>query len=136
MRGILFIMIALAALYSFAYAESDVPEGYDENTELTVKGAVSEITRGVRGPVVLTLQSRNKVYRVITAPPRYLEQEGIHFTSGDELEVMGSKFLGRDGVLYIMSRQIRNLATGKITTFRDSMCRPLWRGRGMQRGMQ
>ncbi len=93
------IPLALALAVSAARAESDVKEGYDENTEITVRGKVVGADRPMRGPVVLTLMRRGRVFKVITAPPWYLAQEGISFAPGDRLEVSGSKYFGSDGSL-------------------------------------
>ncbi|MBA4348654.1 MAG: hypothetical protein C0415_01500 [Thermodesulfovibrio sp.] len=131
---IVFAVFALLCLFSLSYAESDVDvkEGYDENTEITVKGTVTETMRGMRGPLILKIQSGSKSYTVITAPPWYLMKEGITFNTGSQLEVNGSKYFGRDGNLYIISRQIKDTATGKLIIFRDSYCRPLWNKHGMK----
>jgi hypothetical protein len=45
--------------------------------------------------------------------------------------VVGSKYIGRDGNLYIVARQLRNPATGRMVILRDSAYRPLWKGHRM-----
>lgn len=113
-----------------AYAEeSDIKEGYDENTEITVKGTVIEAGRRTRGPVILKLKRGDKIYYIVTAPPWYLSKEGIVFTPGSEWEVKGSKYFGRDGRLYIVGRQLRGGGNGKELLLRDSFCKPLWMGK-------
>ncbi len=121
-------------LFSAAYAESEGGEGYDENTEVTIKGTVREVMREMRGPVIIILKSGVKDYRVVTAPPWYIAREGIEFRSGISYEVTGSKYIARDGNLYIVASRLKNLSTGKITPLRDSSCMPLWKGRMMRRG--
>lgn len=117
-----------------AYAEPDVKEGYDENTEITLKGTVATINAGARGPLILRLTATGRTYEVITAPPWYLEQENISFTPGLELEVTGSKYFGNDGSIYVVSGRIKFVSTGKELRLRDSEYRPLWgRGRGRSR---
>jgi hypothetical protein len=128
-----FAIFSLLSFFSLSYAESDVKEeGYDENTEITVKGTVTETMWGMRGPLILKIQSGSKSYTIITAPPWYLMREGITFKTGSQLEVNGSKYFGRDGNLYIIGRQIKDSATGKLIILRDSHCRPLWHKHGMQ----
>lgn len=122
------ILVALAFALSSAYAGADVKEGYDENTEITVRGRVVEVLQPVRGPVVVTLQGRVRAFRVITAPPWYLAQEGVSFVPGDRLEVSGSKYFGRDGSVYLVCRVLQHLDSGRVTFLRDSFCKPLWRG--------
>ncbi len=117
-----------------ACAEPDVKEGYDENTEITIKGTVAAISRGATGPLILRLAATGRTYEVITAPPWYLEQENISFTPGLELEVTGSKYFGNDGIVYVVGGSIKFVAAGKEVRLRDTDFRPLWgRGRGRNR---
>jgi hypothetical protein len=123
------VIVALCLISVCAYAaESDVSEGYDENTALTVKGTVLQVMTGQRGPVMIVLKTVNKDYTVITAPPRFLEQEGISFEAGALYEIKGSKYIGRDGTLYLIAGRLKNLVTGKVTLLRDEDNRPLWSG--------
>ena len=120
--------VILGLLFSLASAESDIKEGYDENTEITVSGTILEITHHMRGPVIVRLSSRGRVYNIKTAPLWYLAKENITFVTGAQIEVMGSKYVGTDGNLYLMARQIKDPATGQTFVMRDSACRPLWWG--------
>ena len=129
-----FAVIMLVFLSSFAYAESDGKEGYDENTEIAVRGTVVEIVQRARGPVILRLKHDGRTYNVVTAPVWYLEQEGITFQTGSEWEIRGSKYFGRDGNLYLICRQMRNISSGMTIVLRDSFCAPKWMGRGMHNG--
>ncbi len=119
------------------YAEYDITEGYDENTEVSLKGVVVEIgtynTR-MRGPVILKIENNKKIYYVVTSPKWYLLQEGIDFLSNSRVEVIGSKYFGRDGNLYIIGREIRDLETGRLIILRDLQYRPIWKGHRMLRG--
>lgn len=137
-----FIPVAVAiglffAMFPFttpAYAEPDVKEGYDENTEINVKGTIASISRGTKGPLILRLAASGRTYEVIAAPPWYLEQENVVFAPGLELEVTGSKYFGSDGSIYVVSGNIKFVSTGKELRLRDSDYRPLWgRGRGRNR---
>jgi len=117
-----------------ADAEPDVKEGYDENTEITIKGSIVTISRGPQGPLILRLAASARTYVVITAPPWYLEQAGVNFTEGLELEVTGSKYFGNDGNIYVIGGRIKFLSTEKELRLRDADYRPLWgRGRGRNR---
>ena len=118
----------LGLLFSLASAESDIKEGYDENTEINVSGTILEITPHTRGPVIVRLSSKGRVYNIKTAPLWYLAKENITFVTGAQIEVMGSKYVGTDGNLYLMARQIKDPTTGQIIMMRDSACRPLWWG--------
>lgn len=116
-----------------AYAVQDVKEGYDENTEITIKGTILTISRGGRGPLILRLAAAGKTYEIITAPPWYLEQYNISFAPGLELEVTGSKYFGNNGSIYVISGRIKFSASEKEFQLRDSTYKPLW-GKGNGRG--
>ena len=92
-----FVFTFVILFFSYAYAENEVSEGYDENTEVTLKGTIKDVGRGMRGPVIVLLQVGGKNYQVITAPPWYIAQEGIELKLGSSYEVTGSKFISRDG---------------------------------------
>ena len=135
LKQALLFSICFVCFFSAAYAENEVTEGYDENTEVTVKGTLTEVLPGMRGPVIIILQSGNKDYKVITAPLWYLTQEGIELAAGTAYEVTGSKYIARNGNHYIVAGRLKNLSTGKISLLRDSSCMPLWRGHRMKRGL-
>ncbi|MCL4455996.1 MAG: hypothetical protein M1147_02630 [Nitrospirae bacterium] len=120
------IAVFLFSLFSSAYAESDIKEGYDENTEITIKGTLIEMIHVKRGPVILRIKTSGKSYNVVTAPRWYLSRESITFSPDSVLEITGSKYYGADGNLYIIGRQIKNIETGKQIMLRDSFCKPLW----------
>jgi hypothetical protein len=118
-------------LFSLAYAGADIAEKYDENTEMTIKGSVIEIVHERRKPVVVKLKAGDNIYNIVTAPAWYLSKESITFGSGDVLVVTGSRYFSRDGILYLIAKQVKNSETGMLFILRDSLCRPMWRGHGM-----
>jgi len=120
--------LLLLFVFSLSHAAMEPGEGYDENTEVTIKGAVTEIIKGKRGPVRLRMIYQGKTYYVVTAPIWYLRREGITFQQGSGLEVTGSKYFGKDGNIYVIARKIREEKTGKEVFFRDAMCIPMWHG--------
>ncbi|NTU43458.1 MAG: hypothetical protein HGA78_10520 [Nitrospirales bacterium] len=117
-----FLMLSSATVL----AEQEVPEGYDENTEITIRGTLTELLPRERGPVIIRLRTDSKTYLIVTAPPRYLFHEHIVFRTGSTIEVRGAKYFSNDGNLYIISREIR-LDTGNVITLRDRNCNPIWR---------
>ncbi|MBA4373938.1 MAG: hypothetical protein C0402_13900 [Thermodesulfovibrio sp.] len=129
------IFLAAPSFTLPAYAEPDVKEGYDENTEITIKGTIATVSRGAKGPLVLRLTAAGKTYEIITAPGWYLDQEDISFAPGLELEVTGSKYFGSDGNIYVVSGRIRFASSEKEIRLRDIDYRPLWGG-GKGRGRQ
>lgn len=108
-------------------AEDTDIEGYDENTEITIKGTVKEIDTSKRGPVILTIHYKNKPFKVVTAPKWYLHRNNIEFKSGMEVEITGSKFLSKEGTFFISARKIKFTENEKMIELRDSHCRPMWR---------
>jgi hypothetical protein len=128
------VFIFSVLFLSYAYAENYVSEGYDENTEITIKGTIKDVIREMRGPVVILLKTGGKDYKVITAPPWFIVQKGIELSPGKSYEVVGSQFFSRDGNRYLIASRIKDLDTGKITQLRDSSCMPLWKGRRMKGG--
>jgi hypothetical protein len=121
------VFVLLFCSLSYAqYEETD--EGYDENTEIRVKGYVTDVWQRMRGAVIVIVRSGRRDYRVVTGPQRYLAQEGVEFNPGDTLMVTGSKVIARDGSLLIIARYIKNTGTGRTLLLRDSSLIPLWRG--------
>lgn len=125
-------IVTYLLLFSLAYAEADIAERYDENTEMTIKGSVIEIMHGRRKPVIVKLKAGDNIYNIVTAPAWFLSKEFITFSSGDVLMVTGSRYFSRDGSLYIIAKQVKNPETGMLFILRDSHRRPMWRGHGMR----
>ncbi len=122
-------LIIISLLTTNAYAEN-WEEQYDPNTEITIKGKISEIIVREHGPVILGITKDNKIYHVLTAPYWYFDLERINFNAGDEVVVYGAKFFSRRGERFLIARTIHNISTGKIHTFRDESLTPCWRGKG------
>ena len=127
LRIVLFIIFFQISLSPFVSAEPDITEGYDENTEITIKGTVKDIVSAERGPVILIINYKNKTYHITVAPRWYLYKNNIEFRNGMELEITGSKFLSKEGTFYISARKIKITESEKTIELRDSFCRPKWR---------
>lgn len=126
--GITFISLLLCfCMIQISEAADSDSEGYDENTEITIKGTVKDIVSAERGPVVLIVHFKNKTYNITTAPKWYLYKNNIEFRNGMELEITGSKFLSKEGTFYINARKIKFIEDEMIIELRDSHCRPMWR---------
>lgn len=118
-------------LLSSAFAASDITERYDENTEITVRGDLTQIIRTTRGPLIVMLQSGSNSYNVVIAPMWYVAQKNMTFSKGDVVEAKGSKYFAKDGKLYIISKEVKNISKGTNIVLRDSHCRPLWKRQRM-----
>ncbi|WP_460177109.1 hypothetical protein [Thermodesulfovibrio hydrogeniphilus] len=126
-------MISILITTGEVVSAHDWEEQYDPNTEITIKGKISEIIIREHGPVILGVIKDNRIYNVLTAPYWYFEQERIQLNTGEEVVVYGAKFFSRRGEKFLMAREIHNISTGKIHTFRDESLHPCWRGRGKHR---
>jgi hypothetical protein len=136
-RRLIVILLCLTLLSTsalWAAEEQDATPGYDENTEVKIKGTILDLPQQPRGPVILRVKSATKTHQVMTGPRWYLLQEGIVFKSGENITVTGSKFTGRDGSVYVIAKRIQNTDTGKEHIFRDMTCNPLWTGHGRGKG--
>ena len=116
--------ILLLANAPFAYANN---MGYDENTEVVVRGTIRQ---SLMSPYMrfqcFSLQSGSRNFRVIIAPRWIVKRMGLRFYKGIKIEVVGSKFFCRDGRLCILTRSLKFLPSGRNVVLRDKTCRPIW----------
>ncbi len=111
------------------YAQEDISDRYDENTEITLRGHIVEIVNPDRGPVLLKVKSEkdNRVFNVVTAPYWFLAKNNILFNRGDSVEITGSKFISPKGEIFIVTRQYM-APNSPPCSFRAADMRPKWRG--------
>ncbi len=129
--GLCVYLIAIVMLVGVCSA--DAATGYDENTEIVIKGRVAAVNaRSFSGLNCFTLEFRNRMFRVITAPPWFLRRIGFSLKPGQKIRVRGSKFFGRDGGLYILARSLQIVPKGRKIVFRDRDCKPIWRNAGIK----
>ena len=119
----------------------DFEGGYDLNTVTTVRGRVLSVDAGDGGgPVIIAISQGDGTIHAVAAPKWFWSDRGISVRPDDELQVKGAKAQGKDGEMYIISREISNLSNGEGVILRDDAGRPAWRGGGrMERrggGMQ
>nr|HDN00891.1 hypothetical protein [Deltaproteobacteria bacterium] len=101
--------------------------GYDENTEIVVRGTIKQCTgRSYTKLQCFTLQTRTRIFKVIVAPQWFVRRIGLKLNNGTNVEVVGSKFFGRDGCLCLSARSLRFLSSGKKIILRDRSCKPVW----------
>jgi hypothetical protein len=128
-RYIALTVTAMFLLVAFPLAaKAESMEGYDENTEMNVKGIIREVgSKGMHGPLIVKI-ANGKAYYIVTAPAWYLRTEKINFQVDSHVEITGSKYFGKDGQLYVIARKIKDTTTGKEIFLRDSRCMPMWHG--------
>lgn len=109
----------------------DFEKGYDLNMVTTIKGKVISIYTGEGGgPVTIVIKQHAGTIHAVAAPEWFWSDRGISIKVHDEIEVSGAKAQGKDGNMYIISREITNLSTSKSVTLRAENGRPAWRGGG------
>ncbi len=106
------------------------PDGFDQNTVGEVHGKAKGLFIPESGPVRFYLSSKKETYTVIVSPRWYWEDLGVKISDGEEISVLGSKTLGRDGKLYIIAQEIRLVESGKTIVIRNNNGSPLWKGAG------
>jgi len=123
------IILLMLIISPTAFAQEDLSEKYDENTEILLKGIIVEITVPQRGPVILKVKSNKdgKIYNLVTAPQWFLTKNNLSFNSGDNIEIIGSKLITPKGELFIITRKCK-MRESDYFLFRDQNMRPHWRG--------
>ena len=123
---VLSFLLAMPMLVNSVQAGTD-RTGYDENTEIILSGTVLKFNgcefRGLR---CFTMESRSRVFHVVTAPRWFLERIHLNLQPGTIVRVVGSKFYSPDGDLYLMAKSLKNIPTGRNILFRDNKCQPVW----------
>jgi len=113
----------LAALSACAFAQA--PK-YDPSTETKLKGAVDQLKlippTGGKPVAYLTMKEKDSA-DVFLCPKSFLEQMGVDFKAGDEVEIVGSK-VKKDGADLILAREITKGGDTLTLRFKDG--KPAW----------
>ena len=67
------------------------------------------------------------MYTVIASPVWYWDDLGAKINDGEEVRVVGSKALGKDGNLYIIAQEMKLLTSGQSLVFRGKDGSALWK---------
>jgi hypothetical protein len=103
------------------------PEGYDVNTVGEVRGKAYGFVQPDKGPAYFSLNSRKDTYTVFLSPGWYWNDLKATIKDGEELFVLGSKTLGKDGNLYIIAQEVRVPGSSRSLVLRGVDGSPLWR---------
>lgn len=109
------------------------PGGFDLNTVGDMRGKAYGIHVPESGPVRFQVATVREIFTVLASPPWYWQDLKGNAIEGKEIQVRGSKSLGKDGNLYIIALEVKIIESGRILAFRDEDGFPLWRG-GTHRG--
>ena len=122
---------AMAAAQEGAFEQSGIhfPGGFDLNTVGDFSGKATGLSRPAsNGPVILNIETAWEKYAVVTCPPWYWDELKIKVSVGEEIRVIGSKSLGRDGHLYVIAQEIHFRRTGKNNHTEKQNRISLWSG--------
>jgi hypothetical protein len=114
----------------------DLESGYDVNTVTTVSGRILSVQTGVeRRNVQLEIDEVGGTrMMVVLGPQRYLAEQKVSLQAGGDVVVRGSKAQGKDGVIYILAREITESTTETTIVLRDEGGFPKWAGGNMEKG--
>jgi DNA/RNA endonuclease YhcR with UshA esterase domain len=122
------VYIVLLALSSFAAETRNAPR-YDVTREVTVKGAVTEVTdrtcpvSGGMGAHLMLKVADGSSIEVHLAPTKFVKNYELVFSKGDQVEVIGSK-VNFEGKETIFARQVTRGNDSFV--FRDDKGKPVW----------
>ncbi len=117
-------LAALAVLSVCALAQS--PPKYDPATETKMKGIVDQLklvppTGGK--PVAYLVMKEKDSSEVFLCPKSFLDQMGVDFKAGDEIEIVGSK-VKQDTADLMLAREITKGGDTLTLRFKDG--KPAW----------
>jgi hypothetical protein len=136
------VMLGVAASIAIAqrgYGRGSGERRYDPATEMTLTGRVEDVKQqtgraGGTGTHLLLKNAEGMIMEVHVGPSAFLQKQGLSFTTGEQVEVTGSK-VKVAGADVLLARQI--IKGGKVWTLRDERGIPEWsrgRGNGRNRG--
>ncbi len=125
MRNYPLKLAAIALFVLPAFAQS--PPKYDPATEAKVKGFVEELKlippTGGNTAAYLVIKSGEEKVQVYLCPKGFLDEMGVSFSPGDEVEITGSK-VKQDGADLILAREV--VKGGDTLTLRFKDGKPAW----------
>ena len=125
-------LLPLAAIaLSSTHALSQAPPKYDTATETTIKIKVVEmkLVPPTGGKPIAYLETKTgpdkekDAVHIFLCPKSFLDQMGIAFKAGEDIEVKGSK-IKQDGADLILAREM--VRGGETLTFRFPDGKPAW----------
>jgi hypothetical protein len=123
-------LTALAILTASAFSQAppkDVPPKYDPATEATLKGSVQELKlvppTGGKPVAYLMMKSGQDSVQVFLCPKSFLDEMGVAFKPGDEIQLTGSKVTHAGADLTLAREVVRG---GDTLTLRFKDGKPAW----------
>ena len=101
---------------------------YDASDVVTMHGIVQDVQQfycpiSNQQATHLILKTKNGMFHVHVAPTRFLQTNNLSFSSGDEIQVVGSRIVyhGHDAIIARSTTR-----AGRMVTFREPNGHPLW----------
>ena len=121
-------LLKLTAIAFFATsAFSQAPPKYDSATETKFKGVVEQLKlvppTGGKPEAYLVMKADPAAAQVYLCPKRFLDEMGVDFKAGDEIQITGSK-VKQDGADLTLAREI--VKGGDTLTLRFKDGKPAW----------
>ncbi len=108
-------------------AKPSVPPTYDLKTEVKIKGTVDDVklvgTDAKTKVTRLVVKNGAESVEVSLCPKSFLDDMGVSFSKGDELEITGSK-VKHDDLDELLARQI--VKGNDTVVVRDKTGKPVW----------
>jgi hypothetical protein len=129
---VLALALAVTSILGAQERRSGGPPPYDLSQEVTVSGVVKgmetiEIPDGKRSILVLTVN--NESLGIILGPEPWVQKQGVTFTPGASVQVVGLTGYRYQGGPAMMPRMVK--AGSKMLTLRDETGKPLFGGPGL-----
>jgi hypothetical protein len=108
-------------------ASSQAPPKYDPATEATLKGSVEEMKLvppdGPKPIAYLVMKSGQDSVQVYLCPKSFLDEMGVTFKAGEEIQLTGSK-VTQSGADLTLAREV--VKAGDTLTLRFKDGKPAW----------
>jgi len=117
-----FSAIGLVAAAAFAQA----PPKYDPASETTLKGVVDQmklVPPSGGKPVAYLVMKGDDAAQVFLCPKKFLDDMGVDFKTGDEIQIIGSK-IKHEGADLILAREVAKGGDTLTLRFKDG--KPAW----------
>lgn len=105
---------------------------FDAKTIVTLNGEITEVNKyyndkGLSYGLHFDIKTGDELITVLVGPGWYIEDKGIEFNAGDQVEVTGSRVIFNEKQSIIATEIVKDSKTIKL---RDDRGNPLWIGWG------
>lgn len=127
LRRVLCVVWITACFTGAALAQASAPPKYDVATETKLKGIVEELVflppTGAKPQARLKMKSGESEVEVYLCPKSFLDDMGVSFKKGDEVQVTGSK-VQFEGADLTLAREVTKGEDKLVLRFENG--KPVW----------